>query len=79
MLTTTPGSGSGRELFPVYRISYYCIMDKNAETPGNSRDLRASQIRSFLTEALAGGEETVVALQERARAAGLLRGRWAPP
>jgi hypothetical protein len=47
-------------------------MDKNAETPGNSRDLRASQIRSFLTEALAGGEETVVALQGRARAAGLL-------
>jgi hypothetical protein len=34
--------------------------------------LRASQIRSFLTEALAGGEETVAGLQERARAAGLL-------
>jgi hypothetical protein len=47
-------------------------MDPNDATQGTSRDLRASQIRSFLTEALAGGAETVVALQERARAAGLL-------
>jgi hypothetical protein len=47
-------------------------MDKNGATRGTSRDLRASQIKTFLTEALAGGEETVVALQEKARAAGLL-------
>src|SRR5262245_32515437 len=40
-----------------------------------SRELRASQVESFLREALAGGEETVVALQERARAAGLLTER----
>jgi hypothetical protein len=47
-------------------------MEQNGAMRGNSRDLRASQVRSFLTEALAGGEETVVALQEKARAAGLL-------
>ncbi len=47
-------------------------MDQNGATRGASRDLRASQVRSFLTEALAAGEETVVALQEKARAAGLL-------
>ena len=37
--------------------------------------MRASQIESFLTQALAGGEQSVVALQERARAAGLLSER----
>ena len=37
--------------------------------------MRASQIASFLTQALGGGEETVVALQEKARAAGLLSER----
>jgi hypothetical protein len=47
-------------------------MDQNGATRGTSRDLRASQIESFLREALAGGEQTVVALQEKARAAGLL-------
>ena len=47
-------------------------MDPNDATQGTSRDLRASQITSFLTQALAGGEETVVVLQEKACAAGLL-------
>jgi hypothetical protein len=47
-------------------------MDQNGATRGTSRDLRASQIRSFLTEALADGEETVVVLQEKASAVGLL-------
>jgi hypothetical protein len=47
-------------------------MDQSSATQGNSRDLRASQIRSFLAEALAGGKMSVAALQERARAAGLL-------
>jgi hypothetical protein len=47
-------------------------MDENGATQGNSRDLRASQIKSFLADALAGGKMTVAALQERARAAGLL-------
>jgi hypothetical protein len=50
-------------------------MDQNGATRGTSRDLRASQIASFLTQALGGGEETVVALQEKARAAGLLSER----
>jgi hypothetical protein len=49
-----------------------CIMNQSSATQGNSRDLRASQIKSFLVEALAGGEMTVIALQEKARAAGLL-------
>jgi hypothetical protein len=44
-------------------------------TRGISRDLRASQIESFLTQALAAGEQSVLALQERARAAGLLSER----
>jgi hypothetical protein len=47
-------------------------MDENGATQGNSRDLRASQIESFLREALAGGKMSVAALEERARAAGLL-------
>jgi hypothetical protein len=47
-------------------------MDQKGAMRGNSRDLRASQIESFLREALAGGKETVVALQEKARAVGLL-------
>ena len=47
-------------------------MNQNGVTRGTSRDLRASQIESFLTEALAAGEETVVALQDKARAVGLL-------
>jgi hypothetical protein len=47
-------------------------MVQNDATQGTSRDLRASRIESFLREALAGGEKTVVALQEKARAAGLL-------
>jgi hypothetical protein len=47
-------------------------MDQNGATRGTSRDLRASRIKSFLAEALVGGEATVVALQEKARAAGLL-------
>jgi hypothetical protein len=34
--------------------------------------LRASQIQSFFTQALSGGEESVVALQEKAHTAGLL-------
>jgi hypothetical protein len=48
-------------------------------TQGTSRDLRASRIESFLREALAGGEKTVVALQEKARAAGLLGERQTAP
>jgi hypothetical protein len=47
-------------------------MDQNGAKRRNPRDLRASQIRTFLMEALAGGEETAIALQEKARAAGLL-------
>ncbi len=47
-------------------------MDKNGATQGTSRDLRALQIRSFLTQTLAGGEMSVAALEERAHAAGLL-------
>jgi hypothetical protein len=47
-------------------------MDRNDATRGVSRDLRASEIESFLKQALAGGEKTVIALQEKARAAGLL-------
>jgi hypothetical protein len=47
-------------------------MDQNDATRGTSRDLRASRIKRFLAEALVGGEKTVLALQERARAAGLL-------
>ena len=47
-------------------------MDQNDATRGVSRDLRGSEIASFLKQALAGGEETVVALQKKARAAGLL-------
>ena len=47
-------------------------MDQNSAMRGTSRDLRASQIKSLLTEALAGGEDTVVALQEKACAVGLL-------
>jgi hypothetical protein len=47
-------------------------MDQNGATRGTSRDLRASQIKSFLTQSLVGGEETVVALREKARAVGLL-------
>ena len=39
---------------------------------GATRGMRPSQIEGFLREALAGGERTVVALQEKARAAGLL-------
>ena len=35
-------------------------MDQNGAIRGTSRDLRASQIKGFLTEALAGGEQTVV-------------------
>jgi hypothetical protein len=44
-------------------------MDPDDATRGTSRDLRASQIKSFLTEALAGGEQTVAGLP---RAVGLL-------
>jgi hypothetical protein len=47
-------------------------MDWNGAKQGNSRDLRASQVLNFLKQTLAGGEETVVALQEKARAVGLL-------
>jgi hypothetical protein len=47
-------------------------MDPNDAMRGVSRHLRGSEIESFLKQALAGGEETVVALQEKARAAGLL-------
>jgi hypothetical protein len=50
-------------------------MDQNDATRGTSRDLRASRIDGFLREALGGGEKTVVALQEMARAAGLLAER----
>ena len=48
-------------------------MDPNDATREISH--AASQIESFLTQALAGGEQSVVALQERARAAGLLSER----
>ena len=47
-------------------------MDQNGATRRTSRDLRGSRTKSFLTEALAGGETSVAALEERARAAGLL-------
>jgi hypothetical protein len=47
-------------------------MDPDDATQGTSRDLRASQIETFLKVAFAGGEKAVVALQEKARAAGLL-------
>jgi hypothetical protein len=47
-------------------------MDQNDATRGTSRDLRASRIDGFLREALAGREMSVAALQERARAAGLV-------
>jgi hypothetical protein len=44
-------------------------MNQSDAKQGNTR---ASRIEGFLREALAGGEETVIALQEKARAAGLL-------
>src|SRR6516225_9163580 len=47
-------------------------MDQNGATRGTSRDLRASQIKFFLAEALAGGKMSVAALEERARAVGLV-------
>jgi hypothetical protein len=47
-------------------------MDQNDVTRGVSRDLRGSQIEGFLREALAGGRMSVAALEERARAAGLV-------
>jgi len=40
-----------------------------------TRGMRPSQIEGFLREALAGGKMSVAALEERARAAGLLAGR----
>jgi hypothetical protein len=47
-------------------------MDPNDAMRGISRDMRTARIKSFLAEALVGGEMTVFALQERARAVGLL-------
>jgi hypothetical protein len=47
-------------------------MDENGATRGISRDLRASQIEGFLREALGDGKLSVAALEERARAAGLV-------
>jgi hypothetical protein len=60
------------ETFPAHQTTILWTMDQNGATRGTSRDLRASRIESFLTQALAGGERTVLALQEKARAAGLL-------
>jgi hypothetical protein len=64
--------GSGTDIAASSRKSYSAFMNQGGETRGTSRDLWSSQIEAFLTEALAGGEQTVVALQEKARAAGLL-------
>src|SRR5215468_2438476 len=50
-------------------------MDQNDSTRGASRERRASQVEGFLREALAGGEMSVAALEERARADGLLSER----
>ena len=49
-------------------------MGQNDATVVTSREKRAAEIERFLGAALAGGERTVVALQEKARAAGLLGG-----
>ena len=63
---------TSREPLPVLSNMLFLVMDQQSVKRGNSRDLRASQIEGFLREALIGGEKTVVALQEKARSAGLL-------
>jgi hypothetical protein len=63
---------ASRESSPVLSIMLFLIMDQHSAKRGNSRDLRASQTESFLAEALAGGKMSVAALDERARAAGLV-------
>jgi hypothetical protein len=64
--------GAPSKSFPVLSNRLFWLMDENSATQGTSRDLRGSEIESFLKQALADGEKTVVALQEKARAAGLL-------